>query len=280
MDEKSLPNSEDAAKIADAAAFFRDTPSAQPPIKHAGAPVDDPEGVYDVKPSAVPTTPRPAPTTPKPKKTAPPKPARPERDPAEAVPEVWTRTAEWGPTVMILAVAGAALAFLLFLLFAFQQFGLAFLLFLAGGAGLAVLSYPILITLERPVRITPEQAVRDYFAALSHHFPHYRRMWLLLSADGRVSGSFASLEGFQAYWAGRLAEIKAGRASGMTPLKFQVDEFRAEKSAGKSEVEAFYTVNVSVRGQQDDGPFETSSIQTTLIKGPDNMWYLDCGTLP
>ena len=31
--------------------------------------------------------------------------------------------------------------------------------------------------------MTPEQAVKDYFAALSHHVPHYRRMWLLPGAD-------------------------------------------------------------------------------------------------
>ena len=34
--------------------------------------------------------------------------------------------------------------------------------------------------------MTPEQAVKDYYAAASHHFPHYRRMWLLLSADGQA----------------------------------------------------------------------------------------------
>jgi hypothetical protein len=130
------------------------------------------------------------------------------------------------------------------------------------------------------VRITPEQAVRDYFSALSHHVPHLRRMWLLLSDDGRVSGSFGSFEGFQAYWKERLEKLRADRASGFTPLKFKIEDFRAEKSAGRSEVEASFTVTVAVRGRSDDGPIETHRVATTLVKGPDNMWYLDRGTLP
>ena len=130
------------------------------------------------------------------------------------------------------------------------QFGLAFLVLVAGGVTLVLLSYPILITLERPVRITPEQAVRDFYSAVSHHLPHYRRMWLLLSDEGRISGSFASLEGFQSYWKQRIEHMRAaGRASGFTPLKFHVDEFRSERSAGKSEVDASYSVIVSVRGR-------------------------------
>ena len=71
-----------------------------------------------------------------------------------------------------------------------------------------VLSYPILITLERPVRITPEQALRDYYGALSHQLPHFRRMWLLLSTAGRISTAYGSFEGFKAYWKDRLATMR------------------------------------------------------------------------
>ena len=73
-----------------------------------------------------------------------------------------------------------------------------------------VLSYPILITLERPVRITPEQALRDYYGALSHHLPHFRRMWLLLEHGGRISTAYGSFEGFKAYWKDRLANMRRG----------------------------------------------------------------------
>jgi hypothetical protein len=201
-------------------------------------------------------------------------------EPSEAVEQVWTRGAEWAGTLLLLVAAGCVSFVLIYGLISAEMFSLAFLALLASGLVLAVLSYPILITLERPVRITPEQAVRDFYAALSHHVPHYRRMWLLLSREGRVSGAFASFEGFRSYWKARLAQLRQGRASGWTPLKFQVEDFKAEKSAGKTDIEATYTVKVSVRGRVAEGPVETVRVRTTLVKGPDRMWYLDRGTLP
>ena len=115
------------------------------------------------------------------------------------------------------------------------------------------MSYPILITLERPVRITPEQAVRDFYGALSHHHPHFRRMWLLLSTAGGSRRRYGSFEGFKAYWKDRLGELRAGHASGMTPLVFEVADFKADKSAGKVKIDAEYTLKVWVRGQRKAG---------------------------
>ena len=66
-----------------------------------------------------------------------------------------------------------------------ENLGFLAMIVLVGGAGAVLLSYPILITLERPVRMTPEQALRDYYGALSHQSPHFRRMWLLLGKDGQ-----------------------------------------------------------------------------------------------
>ncbi len=205
---------------------------------------------------------------------------KPKLEPSEAVEQVWSRGAEWGSTIGLLAIALIGYVLILYILVSSELYSLAFLALLAGGGALVILSYPILITLERPVRITPEQAVADYFAALSHHAPHYRRMWLLLSREGRISPSFGSFEGFQAYWRGRIASLKSGRASSFTPLKFQVSDFRSEKSAGKTEIEAAFTVSISVRGRSQDGPVEEFRVTTTLVKGPDRMWYLDKGTLP
>jgi hypothetical protein len=204
----------------------------------------------------------------------------PTRDPSEAVDEVWTRSAEWSRSVLLLVGVGIGVGALIYLLLLFEEFGLAFLVLLAGGVALAVLSYPILITLERPVRVTPEQAVHDYFVALSHHVPHYRRMWLLLSNAGRSAGGFATFDGFRRYWKTRLAELRGGKSSAFTPLKFQVHDFKSEKSAGKSEISVTFTVRVLVRGRQTEGPIATIPVKTTLVKGPDKMWYLDRGTLP
>jgi hypothetical protein len=194
------------------------------------------------------------------------------------VEEVWSRSAEWGPTLAILASWLFAFVFLIYLFM--NSLGVMLLLVLVGGAGAAVLSYPILITLERPVRMTPEQAVRDFYGALSHHFPHYRRMWLLLSTAGRTSASFGSFEGFKAYWAERVRTIKGSQAGAMTPLVFEVAEYRGDKSAGQTRVEAKFTLKIAIRGRRQEGPISSIPAAIELVRGPDNMWYLDSGTLP
>jgi hypothetical protein len=161
----------------------------------------------------------------------------------------------------------------------FEHFGLSFLVLVVGGLVAAVLSYPILITLERPVRMTPEQALRDYYGALSHHFPHFRRMWLLLSSAGRSTTGYGSFEGFKRYWRERLDGLRAGHAGGMTPLVFDIADFDADKSAGKVRVEASFTLKVYVRGRRQAGTIHSIPMRLALVRGPDKMWYLENGTL-
>ena len=190
---------------------------------------------------------------------------------------VWTRAAEWGPDLV--RVAGAGLG-TLFLTWLFWNYSISWLVLLLGGAATVILSYPILITLERPVRITPEQAVTDFYAAASHHFPHYRRMWLLLSTKGRESGRFGGFEGFRGHWKGRIERWRQSKGAGKyTPLKFEVDGFRADKSTGKETSRADYTVNIYLRDREGEGPIESIKMAHGLVKGPDRMWYLNRGTL-
>ncbi len=157
---------------------------------------------------------------------------------------------------------------------------MALLLLIVGLGAALVLSYPMLITLERPVRMTPEQAVRDFYGALSHHRPHYRRMWLLLARTGRTTSSYGSFEGFKAYWVEKLKTMKGSSAGSMTPLVFDVEDYRGEKSGGKSRVEVKFTLKVSIRGQRQAGPVASIPGQMSLVRGPDNMWYLESGSLP
>ena len=173
----------------------------------------------------------------------------------------------------------AAVLLLVYFALGAEAYGLAMMLLVAGCVVAAILSYPILITLERPVRVTPEQAARDYFAALSHHLPHHRRMWLLLSARGRVSPCFASYEGFKNYWNTRVGQLRQGHAGPLSPLVFVVSDFRAEKSGGKTEIDGKFTVNVFVRGRRSAGPIANFTVERSFTRGPDNMWYLDDGTL-
>jgi hypothetical protein len=292
MDEHKLPPpGGEPPEIADAEALFQDAPAPSGgarlrPVEPTASPVEayeveeQPEASRDR--ASVPIEPADTRGT----KSSGPGRTRvsaagvPTRDPSEAVDEVWTRSAEWSKSVLLLVGVGVAVGILIYVLLLWEEFGLAFLVLLAGVVALAVLSYPILITLERPVRVTPEQAVRDYFVALSHHVPHYRRMWLLLSNAGRSAGGFATFDGFRRYWRTRLGELRGGKSSAFTPLKFQVHDFKSEKSAGKSEISVSFTVRVLVRGRQLEGPIETIPVKTTLVKGPDKMWYLDRGTLP
>jgi len=290
MDDRLIPPGGDAdpSGIADAEALFREP---APPRSATPAPVgaEKTGGQYDVEdlaePDAANLRPLPPAEPPRAKpaanRAAASKRAKPGLDPSEAVDEVWSRWAEWGGSLVALVVADLVLLAGVYFLLSAEAYSLGFLLLLATVPASLFLAYPVLITLERPVRITPEQAVRDFFTALSHHGPHYRRMWLLLSNAGRVSGEYASFEGFRAYWKRRLAGLRSsGRASGFTPLKFQVVDFKSEKSAGLSAIDVTFTVNVSVRGRQGEGPFESVKVETSLVKGPDRMWYLDRGTLP
>lgn len=198
---------------------------------------------------------------------------------ASPVDQVWSRGAEWGTTLAILGLWTALIVFLLFLAIGGEFYSLAMLLLLAGAVVGLVLSYPIVITLERPVRTTPELAARDYYGALSHHRPHYRRMWLLLSNAGRTSSRFASFEGFQKYWADRIKTLRQGRPGASAPLTFLVSEFKAEKCAGKTAIHGEWKVNVFIRGRREQGPIWSLPVASNFSKGPDGMWYLDDGTL-
>ncbi|MFI5457556.1 MAG: hypothetical protein ACHRXM_19105 [Isosphaerales bacterium] len=290
--DRSKPDPE--PQIGTAELLFRDGPAGTSP-KHApnssAAPGSGAGEVFDLveQPGSVdPTVSIPIPRTPAARekreasKPRGPRTERPENqsdlDPSELVEEVWSRTAEWGQTLIVvggwLAISLLVVYFLLDV-----HLGLAFLALLLGGAVAVVLSYPILITLERPVRITPEQAVRDYYAALSHHVPHFKRMWLLLSRAGRVSTAFGSFEGFKAYWKDRLGRMREGHAGSMTPLVFNVADFKADKSAGMFRIDADFTVKVSVRGRRQAGPIDTYPMRIALVRGPDKMWYLEDGTL-
>jgi hypothetical protein len=145
--------------------------------------------------------------------------------------------------------------------------------------GLTILAYPLFITLERPVRVTPEQAVKDYFNALSHRVPHLKRMWLLLSTDGRNAPEFGSFAAFSSYWKRRLAEWKAeSKPQGvLNPLEVEVVDFKSEKSAGQTEIDGEFSARVMLPGQAE--PVASYRVSARFVRGADKMWYLEKGTL-
>jgi hypothetical protein len=196
-----------------------------------------------------------------------------------AVDQVWSRGAEWGGHLFMMALTATFFGFLVYMAFNAIGFLLSFLIILIGGAVLLVMCYPIFITMERPVRITPEQGAKDYYHMLSHVWPHYPRMWLLLSAEGRNASEFSSFGRFQKYWKANLARLQ-GSNSSLNHLKFKVEDFRSDKSAGQSAVNAKFTLKV-YRGEPGATNIVASYLMSTsLVKGPDRMWYLNSGTLP
>lgn len=280
MSQPLDPNSKrKKTRIADVEHLFQDEEDAArqpaPPASPGATPTG--EG-YEVESGESPGLQAPPPAFPdlEPETTR----ARTTTGPAATVEQPWSRMAEWGPNLLLLALVAAIDLFLVYQLLSHEDYGLAFLLLLVGMGTLLILSYPIVITLERPVRVTPEQAVTDYYDALSHHLPHFRRMWLLLSSAGRTSSSYGSYEGFKGYWKARLAQLRNGRAGKTTPLIFKVDDFKSEKSAGKTTIDVKCAVKVYIRGKKNQGPIESVRLNLGLVKGPDAMWYLNKGILP
>ena len=279
------PDSSDDFELVELPPDPPDVPVRPPAAKANAAPTPEKPAEPQADPRPRPRAGRVAPPTPE-------KPARPQADsrprppagrvapPRPAVEEVWSRAAEWRQTLLVLAAWAFAMFGLLFFAATAELFEMTVLVLLLGFVGGIVLSYPILITLERPVRITPEQAARDYFGALSHRFPHYRRMWLLLSTRGHTSKHFASFEEFRAYWVGLLNRLRESYAGRFTALVFRVTEFQGEKSAGRSEMDVRFKLKVLVSDREDEKPVLAVVLQRSFVRGPDEMWYLDDGTLP
>lgn len=288
------PRDPDDREFADPADLFADEPRA-PTLPQGSAPtagggydLEEFEEPADLGPAVPPipiSTPAPKPRRPRPEPEPEPEPFdeddRPTRraatvSEAGAVDEVWSRGAEWGSTILVLAIAALAFLVLIYMTFSINHLGLWFLIILTCGVAWVLLAYPIFVTLERPIRMTPEQALKDYFGALSHRAPHYRRMWLLLSNAGRRP--FGSYEVFHAQWKARLAEFRA-LAKGPRSFEFRVADFKSEKSGGKSAIDAKYTIAVVPLGGESPAPIASFRMEAGFVKGPDGMWYLDEGRL-
>ncbi len=151
------------------------------------------------------------------------------------------------------------------------------------GTGLlAVMAYPLAVGLERPIRMSPERAVRDYFESLEHHGPLYRRMWIFLAPEGQTSRSYADYESFRLYWKQRIREWQhRGNAWPMTPVAITIDRFESKPDPEDPESRSLnFTVNVSLRGHRSQGPIATYSLNWRAVRGPDQQWYLSVGNLP
>lgn len=278
---------DDPEAIADAAFLFDDTEHQQTPAQ--SIPGLNPEPVvegYDIEGGdfeTSPPTPEPVrppiliPAKKKPREEASVSVRQDRDDREESVDVVWSRWGEWGPTLSVLSAIGLGLLVVLYLFGSILGFYSLLVVFLTGVV-MVLLAYPIAVTLERPTRMTPEQAVKDYYEALSHHFPAYRRMWFLLSDRGKSAPEFGSFPEFRSAMTLRMKELRGSEIKPMTPLSFKVETFKSEKSGGLKKIDASYKLRVLARGS--DETIATYAIKTTLVRGPDNMWYLNSGEIP
>ena len=284
-----MPDPQDDRPIADASSFLDDHrpegddpgPSTVPDPETGGYDLAERDPISDPGPGLGAGTPAPSPgKSPRPV----PRPRPADRPKAELTPapvnQPWSRMAEWGPALSRIGLALLATAVLAYLGASIGGWLLSAAIVAVGLGTAVLLSYPIAITLERPVRMTPEHAIRDYYMALAHHAPHYRRMWLLLSSAGRAEPEFSSYSAFRSYWGRLLAELKADRGGVMNPLSVRIEDYKSEKSAGLDAIEASYSIALYHRGRESDGPLHSARAETTLSRGPDRMWYLDDGRLP
>ena len=249
--------------------------------------LSDPESKSDVEPEYRLADPEPSPT---PSAAPPPSPEaiestfeatadesdQPLTDefPAELpdVSEVWSRWAEWR-VPLLWSGAGIGLATLIYVGRDYVAL-LMFLMAMAYGA------YCIIISLEVPVRVTPEQAVKEFYGAACHRLPNFRRMFSLLTRDGRQCDAFSGFADFRAYWAAQIARLSRSPAW-LIPLEFRIEGFKYRHNAEKSMAVVRYILKVSPRGRpESEEPTARMELHNLVVKGPDGQWYLNDGTLP
>jgi hypothetical protein len=200
-------------------------------------------------------------------------PAAPDfpEDPPE-VRDVWTRWVDWKEPV-ILGGGGIVLASLIF----FWGSYVAMVIFLAAGLYAA---YYFVISMEVPVRVTPEQAIQEFFAAASHRLPNFRRMYGVLTSDGKRCDAFADYGQFRSYWRETLSQLNSS-PSWLVPLEFRIEGFKCRYNEDKSMARLRYALRIGPRGRLESArPLAEFDVRNLVVKASDGQWYVNDGTLP
>jgi hypothetical protein len=188
------------------------------------------------------------------------------------VEQVWSRWDEWKePLAWTVAAAG----FAILIIVAGVWVPMAILV-----ASLGYATYQVVISLEIPVRITPEQAVREFYAAVGHRLPNLRRMYLLLTSDGKKSEHFDDFADFRAYWKAQLSRLSRAPVW-LFPLDFRVAGVRCRYNPEKELAVIRYRLQVFPRGCGESvDPIAEFDASNLAVKGRDGQWYLHHGVLP
>lgn len=201
------------------------------------------------------------------------------RTPPEIVP--WSRGREWGLSVVppIVLGIGTIAATVYFLGFAETvSLGRALLSLIVGGALTLIAAIPLLATLEPPLRMVPEHALKEFYAALSAGRPQYKRMWLMLTEEAKSSRSFNGYAAFRSYWRKQLKHLSRGGGGLWNTLEFRVINFKSPQSKDANDVHARYELEVVDARSKNTVALFADTID--VFRGPDRMWHMNRGTLP
>jgi hypothetical protein len=190
---------------------------------------------------------------------------------------LWSRGQESGSAFFMVFVIGSATFALAWLFADWQTIHISGWITFLGSIVTVLAAYPLVIGLERPVRSSPERAVRDFFESLEHHSPLYRRMWLLLTPEAHNTRHYTEFAGFRGYWAGRVREWRhRGDAWPYTPVVIKIGTIRADAiSPAEPLVRRLrFSIAVSLRGRRASGHVARYDLEWTAERGRDGQWYL------
>ncbi len=145
--------------------------------------------------------------------------------------------------------------------------------------GFSYVSYRFVITIEPPVRTTPEQGMREFLEAFCHRFPNYRRMYDFLTGDEQSSSKWGvePRKGFKRYWLDQKREI-LGEGYPCRAVAYRMERVHTEYNKQRNFARIECRLTLFPRGPAEKG--QARPVEMTLAKGTDNCWYLNEGKLP
>jgi hypothetical protein len=189
---------------------------------------------------------------------------------------LWSRARESGPAAVASSVVALSALILAWIFSDWNTIHIAGWICLIGAAATILTAYPLVVGLERPVRMSPERTVKDFFESLEHHSPLYRRMWLFLTPEAQNSRHYAEFSGFRAYWQGRVREWRhRGDSWPGTPVVVTIENLKPSHDPSDPLVRHLrFSIGVSLRGRRSAGPVARYDLNWSAERGRDGQWYL------
>lgn len=189
---------------------------------------------------------------------------------------LWSRGKESGPHLFRVLMSAGCTLIIAWIFADWNTIHLSGWVAVIGSIVTILLAYPLVVGLERPVRSSPERAVRDFLESLEHHGPLYHRMWLLLTPEAQNTAHYSEFSGFSRYWKGRIQEWRhRGDAWAGTPVVMTIDSLNVTPDSVDPLVRHMkFDLAVSLRGRRNAGPVARYAMNWIAERGRDSQWYL------